>query len=161
MNKETTTSSDQEEEKSQARLDYEKGQGFMANEDLSQAANAFHNAFLGFQEEKNQHGIANAADKLGDICRERQEYDKALVLESLTGADSQQVKQIAEKTGLAIPAVASCLMELEHEGLAAVNGYDDGNPMMIRSADSSSSFFFPLRSSSYLSGSISTSTFPR
>lgn len=65
----------------------------------------------------------------------RQEYDKALVLESLTGADSQQVKQIAEKTGLAIPTVASCLMELEHEGLAAVNGYDDGNPMMIRSAD--------------------------
>jgi len=66
----------EEEKKSQARLDYEEGQEFMANADLSQAANAFHNALLGFQEENNQHGIANAADKLGDICRERQEFEK-------------------------------------------------------------------------------------
>ena len=78
MNKETNTDSSQEEEKSQARLDYEQGQEFMSNGDLSLAANAFHNALLGFQNENDQHGIANAADKLGDICRERKEYDKAL-----------------------------------------------------------------------------------
>ena len=78
MSTEKDTNSDQEEDKSQARLDYEQGQEFMANKNLSQAANAFHNALLGFQEEKDQHGIANAADKLGDICREGKEYEKAL-----------------------------------------------------------------------------------
>ncbi len=65
----------------------------------------------------------------------RQEYEKALVLESLTGDEAQQVKEIAEKTGLPGPTVASRLMELEHEGLAAVNGYDDRNPRLVRSGD--------------------------
>ncbi len=66
-----------EEDKTQAQLDYEKGQEFLKDDDAAQAANAFHNALLGFEQEKNENGIANAADKLGDICAGRGEFDMA------------------------------------------------------------------------------------
>ena len=66
-----------EEEKSQAQLDYDQGQEFLNNNDVAQAANAFHNALLGFEEENNENGIANAADKLGDICAGHGEFEKA------------------------------------------------------------------------------------
>lgn len=66
------------EEKSQARLDYEAGQEHMQNRELSLAANMFHNALIGFEQEEDEHGIANAADKLGDICVEQKKYDKAI-----------------------------------------------------------------------------------
>ena len=75
---ETPQNTTPEEEKSQAQLDYETGQEFMSNGDVAQAANAYHNALLGFEEEQNENGIANAADKLGDICKGRGEFDKAL-----------------------------------------------------------------------------------
>ncbi|MBW1791480.1 MAG: tetratricopeptide repeat protein [Deltaproteobacteria bacterium] len=69
---------EKEEEKSQARLDYEEGQEHMKNADTPQAANMFHNALIGFEQEGDEHGVANAADKLGDICAEREDYDTAL-----------------------------------------------------------------------------------
>jgi tetratricopeptide (TPR) repeat protein len=59
------------EEKSQAQLDYEAGQEFLKNLEPAQAANAFHNALIAFELEGNENGIANAADKLGDICAKR------------------------------------------------------------------------------------------
>lgn len=67
-----------EEEKSQAQQDYEAGQEFLKNGDLTQAANAFHNALIGFEQENNENGIANASDRLGDICTDRGEFEKAL-----------------------------------------------------------------------------------
>jgi len=67
-----------QEEKSQARLDYEKALEFQKNKEAAQAANMFHNALIGFEQEKDINGIANATDKLGDICAERREFDKAL-----------------------------------------------------------------------------------
>lgn len=67
-----------QEEKSQARLDYEEGLGFLKKGDTAQAASMFHNALIGFEQEKDTNGMANATDKLGDICAERREFDKAL-----------------------------------------------------------------------------------
>ena len=67
-----------DEDKSQAELDYEAGQQFLENDDTGQAANSFHNAYLGFKEENNQHGVARAADKLGDICMKQGKYERAL-----------------------------------------------------------------------------------
>lgn len=64
--------------KSQAQLDLEEGIRFFKEENIAQAANAFHNALRGFEEEKNDKGIANASDKLGDVCLERGELDQAL-----------------------------------------------------------------------------------
>lgn len=64
--------------KSQAQLDLEEGIRFFKAEDIAQAANAFHNALRGFEEEKNDKGIANASDKLGDVCFERGDFAQAL-----------------------------------------------------------------------------------
>ena len=67
-----------EEEKSQAQQDYESGQEFLSNNDLSQAANALHNALIGYEHENNENGIANASDKLGDICALKGDVQKAM-----------------------------------------------------------------------------------
>jgi len=67
-----------QEEKSQAQQDYEKGLEFLQNKDAAQAANAFHNALLGFQQEENETGVANASDRLADICAERGDVKNAL-----------------------------------------------------------------------------------
>ncbi|MCA1764921.1 MAG: tetratricopeptide repeat protein [Desulfobulbaceae bacterium] len=63
---------------SEAQQDYEAGQEFLKNGDVAQAANAFHNALIGFERENNENGIANASDKLIDICGDRGETEKAL-----------------------------------------------------------------------------------
>ncbi len=65
-------------EKSQAQLDYEAGQEFLKNLEPAQAANAFHNALIAFELEGNENGVANAADKLGDICAARGDVATAL-----------------------------------------------------------------------------------
>lgn len=67
-----------EDEKSQARLDYEAGLEFMSKGEMAQAANMFHNALVGFEQDKDINGIANATDKLGDICSERKDLSSAL-----------------------------------------------------------------------------------
>lgn len=68
----------QQEDKSQARLDYEEGLEHQKNEELTLAANMYHNALIGYEQDNDQHGIANAAARLGDICHRNQDYDKAL-----------------------------------------------------------------------------------
>lgn len=65
-------------DKSQAQLDYEAGQEFLKNNDAAQAANAFHNALIGFEQEGNENGVANASDKLCDICSDLGETTKAM-----------------------------------------------------------------------------------
>jgi tetratricopeptide (TPR) repeat protein len=67
-----------QEDKSMAQQDYDAGQKFLEDKEISQAANAFHNALIGFEQEGNENGIANASDKLGDICSEQGEIEKAL-----------------------------------------------------------------------------------
>ncbi len=68
----------EEEEKSLAQKDYDAGQQFLENGDTGQAANSFHNAYMGFKEENNLHGVAKAADKLGDVCMMQGKYDLAM-----------------------------------------------------------------------------------
>ncbi|HIJ79958.1 MAG: tetratricopeptide repeat protein [Desulfobulbaceae bacterium] len=69
---------EKEEVKSQGQLDYEAGKKFLDNKDASLAANAFHNALAEFEKEKDENGIANASDKLGDICALRGDFDNAI-----------------------------------------------------------------------------------
>ncbi|MCB2180587.1 MAG: tetratricopeptide repeat protein [Desulfobulbaceae bacterium] len=69
---------EKDEEKTQAQLDYEEGQQFLQNDKISLAANMFHNALIGFEQEENEKGIANASDKLGDVCTARGDYEVAL-----------------------------------------------------------------------------------
>jgi len=69
---------EEETQKTQAQQDYDKGQENLKQKELVQAAAAFHNALLGFDQDGDENGVANAADKLGDICLERQEFSKAI-----------------------------------------------------------------------------------
>lgn len=70
---------DQEPAKEQdpAQEDYENALELLKNGELAQAANIFHNALIGFEQNANQKGIANASDKLGEICLERGDYETA------------------------------------------------------------------------------------
>jgi tetratricopeptide (TPR) repeat protein len=61
-----------------AKADYKAGREFLAKGEYSQAAMALHNALRGFEEQGNEQGVANAADRLGDVCMAREEYRQAL-----------------------------------------------------------------------------------
>ncbi len=65
---------------SQAQVDYDKGKEFLEAGDAALAASAFHNALIGFEQDKDDKGIANASDRLGDICIDRGEYSQAIPL---------------------------------------------------------------------------------
>lgn len=61
-----------------AKADYKAGCEFFAKGEYGQAAMALHNALRGFEEQGNEQGMANAADRLGDVCMAREEYRMAL-----------------------------------------------------------------------------------
>jgi tetratricopeptide (TPR) repeat protein len=60
-----------------AKADYDKGKELRAAGDETQAASFFHNALVGFEQNGDDKGVANASDQLGDICAARQEHEKA------------------------------------------------------------------------------------
>jgi len=64
--------------KDPAKADYKAGREYIKMGDYAQAAYALHNALKGFEEQSNEQGIANAADRLGDVCVAREEYAMAL-----------------------------------------------------------------------------------
>lgn len=61
-----------------AQAQYDEGKEFLEKKELAQAALAFHNALLAFEEKDDQNGIANASNQLGHVCLQRREYGKAL-----------------------------------------------------------------------------------
>jgi tetratricopeptide (TPR) repeat protein len=61
-----------------AKVDYKAGREYLSKKDYVQAAVCFHNALRGFEEQGNDQGVANAHDRIGDICMEREEFGKAL-----------------------------------------------------------------------------------
>ncbi len=73
-----STPRDQSKISDPAKEEFDRGCQFQENNDLSQAANAFHNALLDYKERRDDKGIANASDKLADVCLERGDYAKAL-----------------------------------------------------------------------------------
>jgi len=72
---------DKKEEKKRSadpvQAEYEDGQEFLKENDLTQAAVAFHNALRGFEEKNNQDGIANASNQLGNVCLQKEDFEKA------------------------------------------------------------------------------------
>jgi tetratricopeptide (TPR) repeat protein len=61
-----------------AKADYKEGRDFLAKGEYAQAAMAFHNALKAFEERGDEQGIANCADRLGDVCVAKEEYQMAL-----------------------------------------------------------------------------------
>ncbi len=64
--------------KDPAKKDYKEGREFFDRGDYSQAAVALHNALKGFEEQGDTAGVANASDRLGDVCLARNEYQMAI-----------------------------------------------------------------------------------
>ncbi len=64
--------------KDPAKADYKAGRDFVDKGEYSQAGIAFHNALKGFEEQGDEQGIANASDRLGDVCVAKEEYTMAL-----------------------------------------------------------------------------------
>lgn len=60
------------------KAEYEEGKQFFENKSYGQAAVALHNALVGFEEKKDEAGIANASNQLGHVCLARKEYESAL-----------------------------------------------------------------------------------
>ena len=60
------------------QADFEEGKRFLENNETGQAAVALHNALLGFEEKKDEAGIANACNQLGLVCLAKKENEKAL-----------------------------------------------------------------------------------
>lgn len=61
-----------------ARKDYREGRKLFTDGNYTQAALAFHNALMGFEEQGDRVGVANASDRLGDTCLARGEYAMAI-----------------------------------------------------------------------------------
>lgn len=64
--------------KDPAKRDYLEGRELLKKGEYTQAGIAFHNALKGFEEKGDEQGVANASDRLGDVCLEREDYDNAL-----------------------------------------------------------------------------------
>jgi len=64
--------------KDPAKRDYLEGREFLKKGESAQAGIAFHNALKGFEEKGDEQGVANASDRLGDVCLEREDFNNAL-----------------------------------------------------------------------------------
>ncbi len=71
----------QKEEKKRSsnpiQAEYDDGIEFLKEDDLTQAAVAFHNVLMAYEEKKHQDGIANASNQLGNVCLRKGEFEKA------------------------------------------------------------------------------------
>lgn len=61
------------------QVEYIEGKALLEKNELGLAAVALHNALLGFEEQNNKEGIANASNQLGHVCLQREDYDNALL----------------------------------------------------------------------------------
>ncbi len=77
-NKDMVTNQEPSEAEDPGQADYNKGKELRAAGDEVQAASFFHNALVGFEQNGNDQGVANASDQLGDICAVRQNHEKAI-----------------------------------------------------------------------------------
>jgi tetratricopeptide (TPR) repeat protein len=76
--KDQETNQEPQEIEDPAQTDYNKGKELLQAEDDAQAASCFHNALIGFEQNGDDKGVANASDQLGDICAAREEHEKAI-----------------------------------------------------------------------------------
>jgi len=75
--KEQETNQEPQEAKDPAQVDYDQGKDILQAGDEALAASCFHNALVGFEQDNNETGVANASAQLGDICAAREDNEKA------------------------------------------------------------------------------------
>lgn len=69
---------DEATEKDPAQKDYDTGKQHQDAGDIVQAAAAYHNALVGFEQSDNEKGIANTVCQLGEICVIRENYEQGM-----------------------------------------------------------------------------------
>ena len=69
---------EEELKKDPAKRDYLEGREQFKKGDHSMAAMSFHNALKAFEEKGDEQGVANASDRLGDVCLEKKDFAAAL-----------------------------------------------------------------------------------
>ncbi len=67
----------EEKLKSPVEMEFDEGKRFLQNNNLAQAAIAFHNVLLAYEEKNDDNGIANASNQLGHVCLAKKEYEQA------------------------------------------------------------------------------------
>ncbi len=74
---------------------------------------SLHNALVGYEQQEKEEGIANANDKLGDVCLAQQQYEKALTYFEKAYAickkhdDLMSILALRKKTDLLPPGAAA------------------------------------------------------
>jgi tetratricopeptide (TPR) repeat protein len=61
------------------QMDFDKGKQHLERSELAQAAAAFHNALLGYEERGDDAGIANASNQMGHVCLAKKDYEQAII----------------------------------------------------------------------------------
>ncbi len=59
------------------QAEYDDGVEFLHNKEYAQAALSLQNALLGYEKKKHQDGIANVCNQLGNVCIQKDEFEKA------------------------------------------------------------------------------------
>ncbi len=72
------TKSGSAQSRSAVQKEYEEGKRLLESGDYGQAALSLHNALVGFEQRKDDNGIANACNQLGHLCTEKGDYQNAL-----------------------------------------------------------------------------------
>lgn len=57
--------------------EYESGKRMLDNKNYGEAAVAFHNALVGYEEKNDENGVANASNQLGLLCLQRGDFEGA------------------------------------------------------------------------------------
>ena len=74
------------------QTEYNQGKALLEKGETAAAAVALHNALIGFEEKKDETGMANALSQLGLVCIQRDDNEKAL-------ANFQRAEEICRRMG--------------------------------------------------------------
>lgn len=95
----------EQDSRSQAQKDYEEGRGYVERAEPAMAAVSLHNALIGFEEEGNKEGLANASNQLGHACLQKKDYDKALLHYQRAWAICEQLDDSMSLQALAVQLI--------------------------------------------------------
>jgi tetratricopeptide (TPR) repeat protein len=125
-NKNIVMSQEPEEAKDPAQADYDQGKQILQAGDEALAASCFHNALVGFEQNGDDKGVANASDQLGDICALREEHEKAL-------EHYQRAYEICDKENDSFSLIA--LLKKMVVSKRALNKYDEAIKIYLNVID--------------------------
>jgi len=77
MQNSTAPAKKDQKPKDPIQAEFEEGKRFLEEKNYAQAALAFHNVLLSYEEKNDKNGIANASNRLGEVCLGKKDYEQA------------------------------------------------------------------------------------